>query len=113
VRSASLDANWNVATGASAIGTLAFIYFRIEDFRPDITRNTVPTLLLHVTPIAFLFWGRQRFHPEDSEDDQESEIRGAQGRTPGVLWTHSDEVNTELVSFIVARVCRTSNCRRQ
>src|ERR1700736_3724255 len=42
-----LDDNWNVATGASATGTLACVDAWIEDFRPDIPRNTVPTLILH------------------------------------------------------------------
>src|ERR1700676_806302 len=42
-----LEANWNVAAGASAIATLACVDSWIEDFRQDITRNTVPTLILH------------------------------------------------------------------
>src|SRR5467141_2171406 len=42
-----LEDNWNVAAGASAIGTQACIDSWIEDFRQDITRNTVPTLILH------------------------------------------------------------------
>jgi len=39
--------NWNVAAGASAIGTLACVEAWIEDFRKDIPRNDVPTLILH------------------------------------------------------------------
>src|ERR1700720_566074 len=35
-----LEANWNVAAGASAIGTLACVDAGIEDFPEDIPRNT-------------------------------------------------------------------------
>src|SRR4029077_50513 len=42
-----LEANWNVAAGASATGTLNCVDAWIEDFRQDISRNTVPTLILH------------------------------------------------------------------
>lgn len=42
-----LEDNWNVAAGASATGTLACVDCWIEDFRKDIPKNTVPTLILH------------------------------------------------------------------
>jgi len=42
-----LEDNWNVAAGASAIGTVACVDCWIEDFRKDVKKNTVPTLILH------------------------------------------------------------------
>ena len=42
-----LEDNWNVAAGASAIGTVACVDCWIEDFRKDLPKNTVPTLILH------------------------------------------------------------------
>jgi pimeloyl-ACP methyl ester carboxylesterase len=42
-----LEDNWNVAAGASAIGTVACVDCWIEDFRKDIKKNDVPTLILH------------------------------------------------------------------
>jgi non-heme chloroperoxidase len=42
-----VDANWNVAVQASAIGTLKCVDSWVEDFRKDILRNNVPTLLIH------------------------------------------------------------------
>ena len=42
-----LEDNWNVAVGASAIGTVACVDCWIEDFRKDIPKNNVPTLILH------------------------------------------------------------------
>src|SRR4029077_15930880 len=54
-----LEDNWNVAAGASAVGTVSCVDCWIEDFRKDIPKNTVPTLILHgdaatssSTPIA-------------------------------------------------------------
>src|SRR6266480_1381743 len=41
-----LEDNWNVAAGASAIGTLACVDAWIEDFRQDLPRNTVPREVL-------------------------------------------------------------------
>src|SRR5476651_525388 len=42
-----IEANWAVAIGASPIGTLACVDAWIEDFRKDITRNDVPTMIIH------------------------------------------------------------------
>src|SRR6266576_2535836 len=42
-----LEDNWNVAAGASAIGTLQCVDAWVEDFRKDIVKNTVPTLIIH------------------------------------------------------------------
>jgi hypothetical protein len=42
-----LEDNWNVAAGASAIGTVACVDCWIEDFRKDVAKNNVPTPILH------------------------------------------------------------------
>src|SRR2546423_5653556 len=42
-----IQANWTIAIGASPIGTLACVDAWIEDFRKDIPRNDVPTLIIH------------------------------------------------------------------
>src|SRR4029077_15669988 len=42
-----LEDNWNVAAGDFAVGTVACVDCWIEDFRKDIPKNTVPTLILH------------------------------------------------------------------
>jgi non-heme chloroperoxidase len=94
-----LEANWNVATGASAIATLACIDSWIEDFRQDITRNTVPTLILHGDADRIL-------PPDVSSRRQAKMIKNVtfvelKGGPHGVLWTHAEEVNTELAKFLV------------
>ncbi len=93
-----LEENWNVAVGASAIGTLTCVDAWIEDFRQDISRNTVPTLLLH--------GDADRILPPDASSRREAkmiknvkfvELRGG---PHGVLWTHAEQVNSELVKFL-------------
>src|SRR5260221_6319268 len=42
-----IEANWAVAMGASPIGTVACVDAWIEDFRKDIARNDLPTMIIH------------------------------------------------------------------
>ena len=93
-----LEDNWNVAAGASAIGTLACVDSWIEDFRPDLPRNTVPTLILHGDADRIL-------PPDASSRRQAKMIRNARflelkGGPHGVLWTHAEQINSELVTFL-------------
>ena len=89
-----LEDNWNVAAGASAIGTVACVDCWIEDFRKDIARNKVPTLILHRRcrphPAA-------RCHIGGRPSLSRTQVRGASRRTPCVLWTHAERINAELV----------------
>ena len=93
-----LEANWNVAAGACAIGTVACVDAWIEDFRQDIGRNTVPTLLLH--------GDADRILPADAASRRQAKmIKNVKfvelkGGPHGVLWTHAEQVNTELVKFL-------------
>jgi len=93
-----LEDNWNVAAGASPIGTLACVDAWIEDFRQDIPHNTVPTLILH--------GDADRILPPDATSRRQAKmIKGVKfvelpGGPHGVLWTHADRVNSELVSFL-------------
>jgi pimeloyl-ACP methyl ester carboxylesterase len=93
-----LEDNWNVAAGASPTGTLACVDAWVEDFRKDIPHNTVPTLILHGDADRIL-------PPEATARRQAKMIKGAKlvelpGGPHGILWTHAESVNRELVSFI-------------
>jgi len=93
-----LEENWNVAAGASAIGTVRCVDAWIEDFRKDIPKNKVPTLILH--------GDADRILPPDATSRRQAKmIKNATfvelpGGPHGVLWTHADRVNAELVSFL-------------
>jgi pimeloyl-ACP methyl ester carboxylesterase len=93
-----VEDNWNVAAGASATGTLACVDAWIEDFRKDISRNDVPTLILH--------GDADRILPPDATSRRQAKMIKdvkfveLKDGPHGVLWTHADQVNTELVRFL-------------
>ena len=93
-----LEDNWNVAAGASAVGTVACVDCWIEDFRQDLPKNTVPTLILH--------GDADRILPPDATSRRQAKmIKNATfvelpGGPHGVLWTHADRVSAELVKFL-------------
>jgi pimeloyl-ACP methyl ester carboxylesterase len=93
-----LEDNWNVGVGASAIGTVACVDCWIEDFRKDIKKNSVPTLILH--------GDADRILPPDATSRRQAKmIKNVKfvelpGGPHGVLWTHADRINAELVSFL-------------
>ena len=93
-----LEDNWNVAAGASAIGTLASVDAWLEDFRPDLPRNTVPTLILHGDSDRML-------PPDGTSRKQAKMLKNARlvelkGGPHGVLWTHAEQINSELLKFL-------------
>jgi non-heme chloroperoxidase len=93
-----LEDNWNVAAGASAIGTVACVDCWIEDFRKDIAKNDVPTLILH--------GDADRILPPDATSRRQAKmIKDVQfvelpGGPHGVLWTHAGRINSELLAFL-------------
>jgi pimeloyl-ACP methyl ester carboxylesterase len=93
-----VEDNWNVAAGASPIGTLACVDAWLEDFRQDLPKNTVPTLILH--------GDADRILPPDATSRRQAKLLAnvrfveLPGGPHGVLWTHAEKVNAELVSFL-------------
>ena len=93
-----VQASWNVAAGASATASLACVPTWHEDFREDLKRVDVPTLVIHgdadrIVPItasgqrtAKLIKGARLFVVKDGPHC--------------ITWTHADEVNRELVDFL-------------
>jgi len=94
----AVQASWNVAASASATASLACVPTWHEDFRKDLARINVPTLVIHgdadrIVPLAAS--GQRTAHL----------VRGARLQVlkdgpHAVNWTHADEVNTELVNFL-------------
>lgn len=93
-----LQANWTVANGASPKGTLDCVSSWLEDFRADVARINVPTLILHgdadqILPID----NTARRLPDLIKGSRLIELKDG---PHGVLWTHADEVNKHLIDFI-------------
>src|SRR5882762_2973637 len=93
-----MQANWAVAVGASPIGTLACVDAWIEDFRKDIIRNDVPTMIIHgdddrILPAA----ATSRRQAKMIKNVKYVEIPGG---SHGITWTRAEEINTEIVPFL-------------
>ena len=97
----TVDANWNVAISSAPVAAYAVVPAWIEDFRADIQAvraSGKPTLILHGTAdnILPIDATARRFRQVLPEADY-VEIEGA---PHGLLWTHAEEVNAALGSFI-------------
>jgi non-heme chloroperoxidase len=93
-----VQSSWNVAAGSSAIASLACVPTWHEDFRNDLTRIDVPTLVIHgdadrILPItasglrtAKLIKGARLLVVKDGPHC--------------ITWTHAEQVNSELLEFL-------------
>ena len=93
-----VEYGWNVAVGASPKGTLDCVTAWYTDFRKDLPRIDVPTLIIH--------GDADRILPITATANPLSKaVKGArkvviEGGPHGLTWTHADEVNTELLGFL-------------
>jgi len=93
-----LRACWNIAAGASATASLACVSTWYEDFRQDLHRVDVPTLVIH--------GDSDRIVPIEAAGQRTAKlIKGAQlvvvkGGPHCIPWTHAEEVISALVSFL-------------
>ena len=90
--------SWNIGAGASPKGTLDCVSAWLTDFRKDLQRFNVPTLVIHgdadrILPLAA------------TGTPTQSAVSGSRlvvvkGGPHGLNWTHADEVNRELLAFV-------------
>jgi non-heme chloroperoxidase len=93
-----MDANWAVAIGASPIGTVACVDSWIEDFRKDIPRNDIPTMIIHGDDDRIL-------PPDATSRRQAKMIKNVKfveikGGSHGLTWTRAEEINSQLAPFL-------------
>ncbi|MEU9168948.1 alpha/beta hydrolase [Streptomyces sp. NPDC048420] len=94
----ALRNSWNVAAGSSAHASVACVPTWITDFRADVAKVDVPSLIVHGTGDRILpidATGRP-FHALLPSAEY-VEIEGA---PHGLLWTHAEEVNAALLAFL-------------
>ncbi|MFB6667101.1 alpha/beta fold hydrolase [Streptomyces parvus] len=97
----AVTASWNVATSSAPVAAYAVVSSWIEDFRADVQAvrdSGKPALILHGTAdrILPIDATARRFRSELPEA-QYVEIEGA---PHGLLWTHAEEVNAALRTFL-------------
>jgi non-heme chloroperoxidase len=94
----AVQASWNVAAIASATASLACVPTWHEDFRTDVARIDVPTLVIH--------GDADRIVPFAAAGQRTAKlVKGARltvikDGPHNVAWTHAEEVNSELVNFL-------------
>ncbi len=94
----AIQANWNTASIASATASLACVASWHEDFRADVAKIDVPTLVIH--------GDSDRIVPYAAAGEKTAKlVRGAElvvikDGPHNIAWTHADEVNTALVNFL-------------
>lgn len=95
----ALQMSWNIASGASPKGTLDCVTaFSSTDFRKDLAKISVPTLVLH--------GNADRIVPIDASGKRTHElVRGSklvvvEGGPHGLNWTHADQVNRALLDLL-------------
>lgn len=90
--------SWNVAADASPKGTVDCVSAWLTDFRKDLSRIDVPTLVVH--------GDADRILPIDVTGKHTHElVKGSrlvvvEGGPHGLNWTHAEQVNRELLNFL-------------
>src|SRR5579863_6157846 len=98
VSEAAVQASWNTAAISSATASLACVPTWHEDFRNDVAKIDIPTLVIH--------GDADRIVPFSAAGQRTAKlINGAElvvikDGPHNIAWTHADEVNAELVKFL-------------
>ena len=90
--------SWSIGAGASPAGSLECVSAWLTDFRADLARFDIPTLVVHGDSDRILPIGAtgQRTH----ELIRGSRLAVIKGGPHGLNWTHADQLNKELVEFL-------------
>jgi non-heme chloroperoxidase len=92
------QASFNVAAGCSPYATYACVDTWLTDFRADLPKIDVPTLVVHGTADRILpFDATARRLPGLIKDVK---LVTVEGGPHNIAWTHPDEVNTALLAFL-------------
>jgi non-heme chloroperoxidase len=97
-------ASWNTAAISSATASLACVPTWHEDFRNDVAKIDIPTLVIH--------GDADRIVPFSAAGQRTAKlINGAElvvikDGPHNVAWTHADEVNAELIKFLAKSAAR-------
>jgi pimeloyl-ACP methyl ester carboxylesterase len=107
----AVQASWNVAANASATASLACVPNWHEDFRKDLARIDVPTLVIHgdtdrIVPIGASGQRTAKLVPG-------ARLVVIKDGPHAVNWTHVDEVNPELVNFLGKGVAKQAASTHQ
>lgn len=90
--------SWNIAAGASPIGTIECVQAWLTDFREDLIRIELPTLVIHGDNDRILPFAATGSRTHEAVEG--SRLMVVAGAPHGLNWTHAEEVNRELLDFL-------------
>ncbi len=93
-----LRLSWNIAAGASPIGTLACVTSWLTDFRDDLLSIKIPTLVIHGDDDRILPFAASGSRTHEAVEG--SRLVVVAGAPHGLNWTHAEEVNDALIDFL-------------
>lgn len=96
--------SWNIAVAASPIATLECVSTWGTDFRQDLAKFTIPTLVVHGDSDAIVPLAASGARTQKAVSGSELSIV-AEG-PHGLNWTHAEEVNKRLVEFLGSKSAR-------
>lgn len=105
----AIRASWNTAAISSATASLACVPTWYEDFRKDVARIDIPTLVIH--------GDADRIVPLSAAGQRTAKlIKGAElvvikNGPHNIAWTHAEEVNRELLRFLGQESARKSGSK--
>ncbi|ACH37117.1 chloroperoxidase/bromoperoxidase, non-heme-type [Citrifermentans bemidjiense Bem] len=93
-----LRLSWSIAAAASPIGTLACVDSWLTDFRDDLVRIRIPTLVMHGDDDRILPFAATGSRTHEAVEG--SRLIVVAGAPHGLNWTHAEEVNDGLIDFM-------------
>jgi pimeloyl-ACP methyl ester carboxylesterase len=93
-----LQLSWSIGAMASPIGTLACIESWGEDFRKNLESINIPVLVLHGSADRIVPYASSGKRMRNFIADCHSEM--IEGAPHGMNWTHAEEINEQLISFL-------------
>jgi non-heme chloroperoxidase len=94
----AMHAHWTIAMMASPLGTAASVPSWLTDFRPDLPRINVPVDIIQGDQdrvLPFPITGKRLVDMLPG-----SKLMTLEGAPHGIPWTHADEINAELLTFL-------------
>lgn len=100
---AALRASFQVAAGASPYATHACVDTWLTDFRGDLPKIDVPTLVVHGTADRILPFDATARRLRDEQLIADLTVVEVPDGPHNIGWTHPDEVNAALLDFLTRR----------
>jgi len=97
---AALRASWQVAAGSGPYAAYACIDTWLTDFRADLRKIDIPVLAVHGTADRVLPFGVTTARLRDERLIADLTVVEIADGPHNVGWTHPDEVNAALLSFL-------------